>query len=69
MKLNHLFISVLDVNEQLPFVIKEAKNLQQNFELQEKAKEELNRFIVLLEKQFKEDIFYIGTDVICEKSF
>ena len=57
MNTKHIFISALDINEQLPFVIKTKKNLQDNFKEQDRAKKELEKFVNLLEKNFKEDIF------------
>jgi hypothetical protein len=69
MKQKHIFISVLDISELFPFSIKEKKKLQENFEEQERAKKELNKFIKALETAFKEDIFYVGFDVIGEKSY
>jgi hypothetical protein len=69
MNVKHIFISVLDVDEQLPFVVKKIKNLQKSFKEQERAKEELNKFIDRLEKNFKEKINYIGMDVIGEKAY
>ena len=69
MNTKHIFISALDINEQLPFVIKTTKNLQDNFKEQDRAKKELEKFVNLLEKNFKEDISYLGMDVIGEKSY
>jgi hypothetical protein len=69
MKTTHSFIPLLDINEQLPFVIKKKKDLQDTFKEQDLAKKELEKFISKLEKAFKEDISYIGLDVIGEKSY
>jgi len=65
----HIFIAALDINEQLPFVIKKTKNLQESFKEQDRAKKELEKFINSLEKNFKEEISYLGMDVIGEKSY
>ncbi|MBI2133512.1 hypothetical protein HYU11_02415 [Candidatus Woesearchaeota archaeon] len=69
MKLTHSFISALDMNEQLPFALKKTKTLQESFAEQERAKEELQKFIKKLEKNLNEDMCYIGMDVIGEKSY
>ena len=69
MNTKHIFVSALDISEQLPFAVKEGKNLQENFKEQDKAKKELLSFISLLEKNFKEEIFYMGVDVIGEKAY
>jgi len=69
MNTKHIFISALDINEQLPFVVKKTKNLQANFKEQDRAKKELEKFVNLLEKNFNEDISYLGMDVIGEKSY
>lgn len=69
MNTKHIFISVLDISEQLPFVVKEGKDLQATFKEQDRAKKELLKFIDLLEKNYKEEISYLGMDVIGEKSY
>lgn len=69
MNTKHIFISVLDIAEQLPFVVKAGENLQENFKEQDRAKKELLKFIDLLEKNYKEEISYLGMDVIGEKSY
>lgn len=69
MNIKHIFISALDINEQLPFVVRPTKTLQENFKEQDRAKKELQKFVDKLEKNFKESIFYIGMDVIGEKSY
>lgn len=69
MNTEHIFISALDISEQLPFVVKEEKNLQENFKEQSRAKKELQKFVKLLEKNFKEELSYVGMDVIGEKSY
>ena len=69
MNTKHIFVSVLDVAENLPFDVKQEKNLAKNFENQEKARKELSKFIDLLQKNLKEDISYLGMDVIGEKSY
>ena len=69
MNTKHIFITALDINEQLPFTVKKTKKLQETFKEQDRARKELNKFIKILEKTFKEDISYLGMDVIGEKSY
>src|SRR3989344_2419775 len=69
MNTKHIFVSALDINEKLPFVIKKGKNLQESFKEHDLAKKELDKFIKILEKNFKEELSYIGMDVIGEKSY
>ena len=69
MNTNHIFVSALDINELLPFVVGKTKSLQENFKEQDRAKKELEKFIKLLEKNFKEELSYLGMDVIGEKSY
>ena len=69
MKLQHFFISALDINEQLPFGLKKTKTLSESMEEQDKAKKALDDFVLKLEKNFREQIIYIGMDVIGEKSY
>ena len=56
MNIKHIFISTLDINGQLPFLIKKTKKLQDSFQEQDRAKAELLKFIKSLEKNFKEKI-------------
>jgi hypothetical protein len=69
MNTKHYFISALDINEQLPFVVQVTENLQETFKAQDKAKKQLEDFIKKLENHFKEEISYLGMDVIGEKSY
>jgi|SRR3989344_3673301 len=69
MNTNHIFVSALDINELLPFVICKTKSLQENFKEQDRSKKELLRFIKELEKNFKEELSYLGMDIIGEKSY
>ena len=69
MNTKHIFITALDINEQLPFTVKKTKKLQETFQEQDRARKELNKFIKNLEKQFKEEISYLGMDVIGEKAY
>jgi len=69
MNQKHIFVSALDINEQLPFVVQKTKTLQESFKEQDRAKKELDGFIKILEKNFKEEMSYLGMDVIGEKSY
>ncbi len=69
MKTKHVFVPLLDVGELLPFVVKAKESLQDNLTEQDRAKQELVKFITHLEKQYKEGIFYMGMDIIESKSY
>ncbi|MBI5390894.1 hypothetical protein HZB02_05355 [Candidatus Woesearchaeota archaeon] len=69
MKTRHFFVSVLDVNEMLPFMVKKKANLGQSMDEQERARNELEKFIDLLSKSFKEPVWYMGMDIISGKSY
>ncbi len=65
----HSFVSVLDVDEQLPLVPKETHAMEEHLKEQERVRQELVRFIGVLQKKFKERIYYLGSEVIEGKSF
>ena len=69
MKTKHYFVPALDINELLPFMIMRKKVLAEQFAEEERAKEELTRFIDSLERRFKQSIQYVGMDVIGEKNY
>jgi hypothetical protein len=69
MRTQHFFVPVLDVGELLPFSIKTIKDIKKSMAEQERARTELEKFIDLLEKMFKEKIFYMGMDVIEAKTY
>ena len=69
MRTQHFFVPILDISEALPFAVRPTKTIKKNMEEQERARKELDRFVTILEKNFKEKIFYMGMDVIGEKSY
>lgn len=69
MKVKHIFVPALDVGELLPFGIKNTKKLDEDLDFQEKSKKELVKFINKLEKNFNEEIYYVGMDIIGEKAY
>ena len=69
MKIRHIFIPALDVGEILPFTVRKTKTLKESIEEQERAKKELIKFIDMLEKNYKESIYYMGMDIIEAKSY
>ena len=69
MRTKHLFVPALDIQERLPFAIRETKDLQGSFAEQDRAKQELVKFVDRLEKNLKQKVFYLGFDVIGEKSY
>jgi hypothetical protein len=69
MKSKHIFVPALDVGEFLPFCVRETHKLYDQIKEQERAKRELENFINLLEKHYEEPIWYMGMDIIGEKSY
>lgn len=69
MKTKHIFVAAVDVGDLLPFAIKQKESLQKDIKEQERAREQLVRFIEILEKQYQESIFYMGMDIIEAKSY
>jgi len=70
MKIKHYFVPVLDVNEILPFQVEISKeDLTEIFEEFDEAKKKLSKFIDSLERVYKEPVYYMGMDVIGEKSY
>ena len=69
LKVKHYYVNILDAPELIPFTIKLKKNLSDSLREQEKARQELDNFINMLKKDFREPIWYIGFDVIGEKFF
>lgn len=69
MKTKHFFVPALDIGDILPFVIQKRKSLADQFAEQERAKNELMKFVVLLEKNLKQGVHYVGMDVIGEKNY
>ncbi len=61
MKTGSHFVSFLDIPEALPFSEKE--------EAEEDVIKSLDKFIAVLEKQFKENVVFIGDDIIGEKFY
>lgn len=69
MRTKHLFVPALDVGERLPFAVRKTETLQQSFDEQDRAKRELVKFINHLERKLRQKVFYMGFDVIGEKSY
>lgn len=69
LKIKHYYVNILDAPEVIPFTIRLEKNLSINLKKQEKARLELDKFINLLKKEFKEPVWYMGFDIIGEKFF
>lgn len=55
-------ISVLDVEELLPFVKKETMSIEEQIIEEKRVKEELEKFVDLLIKHNKEKFYYIGEE-------
>lgn len=69
MKTKHIFVPTLDVGEIVPFTLKNTKTVKESLTEQEKARERLSKFIDRLEKNFKENIYYLGFDEIAGKFY
>ena len=69
MIIKHYFVPILDVSEELPFNISLCGVARKDMICQEKGREELNKFIKILERHFREKLVYIGMDVIGEKYY
>lgn len=73
MKTKHSYVVLIDLPEALPFTIK--KGLEKPEELKEvgreseNAEKELLKFMQKLEKNFKEEVSFIGEDIIAEKLY
>ena len=69
MKTKHLFVAAVDVGEIIPFTIKKSKDIQDNIKKSEEARAELKIFIDKLEKNFSEELYYLGFDEIAGKFY
>ena len=69
MKTKHIFVSALDVGELLPFTVRKSKTLALDIKEQERARLELVKFIDLLSREYHEEIFYMGMDIIEAKTY
>lgn len=69
MKTKHIFVAALDVGGLLPFAVRKARTLQESLKEQERARVMLVKFIEKLEKNYREQIYYMGMDVIEAKSY
>jgi hypothetical protein len=67
MKSKHVLVVLLDLPELLPFTISEQKDLKKSLKEQEKSLLEMSKFIDLLSKNYKEEIYFIGQDIIADK--
>ncbi|HSU72378.1 MAG TPA: hypothetical protein VLJ21_00835 [Candidatus Binatia bacterium] len=69
MKTMCLSVPAVDVAEVFPFAVRKTKTLQESFAEQDRAKAALVTFVEKLEKQYGQTIYYMGLDVIGEKSY
>jgi hypothetical protein len=69
MRTKHVFVPALDVGDLVPFLVRETESPSESIHEQKRARKELERFIARLEKSFKEKIYYMGMDIIGEKSY
>ena len=68
-KTKHIFVAALDVGELLPFAIKKKTDIKEQSKEEERALNELRKFISLLEKNFSQPVWYMGVDVIGGKTY
>ena len=65
MRIRSSFVSLLDISEVLPFTYRETKDMDH----EEKVLAKLSKFVDVIEKQFKEEVCFIGDDIIGEKFY
>ena len=72
MKSKHCYVVLIDLPEALPFEIKPSSKLSELAKIGQKsvdAEKELFSFITLLEKNFKEEMSFIGEDLVAGKFY
>ncbi|MCD6591304.1 MAG: hypothetical protein J7K72_05020 [Candidatus Aenigmarchaeota archaeon] len=69
MKSKHSYVVLIDLPEVLPFEMKRKKGIKEILEMGEEDIKKVFEFVVLLEKEFGEEISFIGEDVIAEKFY
>lgn len=69
MKSKHSYVVLIDLPEVLPFETKRKKGIKEILEMGEEDIKKVFEFVVLLEKEFGEEISFIGEDVIAEKFY
>lgn len=69
LKNKHSLVTLVDLPEALPFVIKKKKNIKFILETSDEDTKKLFDFVVLLEKGFGEEFSFIGEDIIAEKFY
>jgi len=73
MKSKHVYVTLIDLPETLPFETSQEKSkpekIAKEFEDSKKSETELFNFVNRLEKNFKEEFSFIGDDLIGEKFY
>jgi len=69
LKSKHSYVVLIDLPEVLPFETKRKKGIKEILEMGEEDIKKVFEFVVLLEKEFGEEISFIGEDVIAEKFY
>ncbi|RJQ17145.1 hypothetical protein C4573_03770 [Candidatus Woesearchaeota archaeon] len=69
MKTKHIFVATLDINELFPFSVSDKKEIEEGLKDQQRVRQELEKFIGLLEKHGNQKIFYMGSDIIESKYY
>ena len=60
LKVKHYYVNILDAPELFPFTIRLEKDLSVSLKKQDRARQELDKFINKLSKDFKEPIWSSG---------
>lgn len=69
MKTKHIFVPALDAEEILPFAVRKTKTPTESIKERHRANAEVVKFIEQLEKNYQEQIYYMGTDIIKAKIY
>ena len=69
METKHCFVSALDLHEQLPFILKKTSDLPSKLKERHRVHDELDKFILQLQKNFGEKIYHLGSDILSNHSY
>ena len=69
MKTKHVFVALLDVSHLLAFGLGRCADPAESLAAVEKSRAELEIFMNALEKEFKEPVWYMGTDILADKMY
>ncbi|MBN1385678.1 hypothetical protein JW968_01745 [Candidatus Woesearchaeota archaeon] len=69
METHHIFVPLVDIEEMLPFTFRSYENLEESMQEQERSRQELMKFIGVLEQRFNKKILYLGFDEIAGRFY